>query len=210
MTEVSNKVYSVFMVYVRKKTDDEAKRDIKCGGIRVVANNLNDYNGLSARVAIDLILDGYVDEVFANFDRFYKSDHINILFGLIELDQDFLVAQNLNKFDCIGHNEFARHLLEKQLSHTLARNLHLFKRLSPEIAAILALKGEGRYVGSNVDSFKRSSGKTIGEVLSDMPRRIREEIDLTSEQLRETFTMDTVMKFDVFPVNQPVALGLAR
>ena len=74
----------------------------------------------------------------------------------------------------------------------------------------MALKGEGRYVGSNVDSFKRSSGKTIGEVLSDMPRRIREEIDLTSEQLRETFTMDTVMKFDVFPVNQPVALGLAR
>ena len=99
-----------------------------------------------------------------------------------------MVAQNLNIFDCIGHNEFARHLLEKQLSHTLARNLHLFKRLSPEIAAILALKGEGRYVGSNVDSFKRSSGKTIGEVLSDMPRRIREEIDLTSEQLRETFT----------------------
>lgn len=144
-----------------------AERLIEDGDAKMLADHLNEFEDLSARIAQQLIETGQGGIVAGNLDKFEGLDYSQTAHQLIEADQGSAVAANLDKFDSLDHTQIAQHLIEtNQGSSVLARHFDKFHGLDhTRTAQQLIEAGGGSAVVANLDKFEDIDHDQIAQQL---------------------------------------------
>jgi hypothetical protein len=146
---------------------DESAKSQKA---RIVAENLERFEGLDESVAESLIRERHSQQVAKHIDSFTELNG-RVAQQLIADGFQWVVVGNLEKFRGLDHKELVQQLLMNGTSDVVVKNIDKFEDLDAESAQQLINAGEIQAVAENVERFQGLNEEFKNNILAQAEKK---------------------------------------